>query len=132
MNLTVKLLGHGGHSEVNFSDGKISLEWKSTTENERKMLGALVSKATEKGFKANTGKSDGSDAFVADGTLTLEGEGAATVSLAKGFVEAEISSGKLVMDATSAGEAKVLKIENLVIKQDAPQVVTSKAPLVGG
>ena len=123
MNLSLKLLGHGGHSQIDFSDGKIALEWKSATAAEKTMLGGLVEKAKAKGFKGPETLS-----FDSDGSATLEGGTLpATVDIAEGAIKAEIASGKLVYDGDN-----LVKIEGLVIKQSEKQVVTSAPAVVGG
>lgn len=125
MNLSLKLTGHGGHSQIDFSDGKIALEWKSTTAAERTMLSGLVEKAKSKGFKAPEGFSG---SFDNDGSATLEGGSlGATLEIAEGAIKAEISSGKLVYDGD-----ELVKIESLVIKQKEKQVVVSSPVPVGG
>ena len=123
MNLSLKLLGHGGHSQIDFSEGKIALEWKSASASEKTMLSGLVEKAKAKGFKGPESLS-----FDSDGTATLEGGSLdATADIAEGAIKAEISSGKLVYDGDD-----LVKIEGLVIKKKEKQVVTSAPAVVGG
>jgi hypothetical protein len=119
MNLQVTIQGIGGHTEVNFEDGRVKLSWKETTMRERKMLREMIEKAKSGGMKTYGVDSNGNadketdvvpgTIFNRSGELVLKGEGALVTILAKGLIEAEQKSGRLVMEAQEDNTWKILR-----------------------
>lgn len=119
MNLTVTIQGIGGHTEVNFEEGRVKLSWKETTMREQTMLREMLEKAKAGGMKTYSVDANGNadketdvvpgTIFNRSGDLILKGEGALVTILAKGLINAEQKSGRLVMEAQDDNTWKILR-----------------------
>jgi len=127
MNLKISVSGIGGHTQLNFEGNTLAVEWKETTEAERKSLGKLIADAKARGYKP---VGDEATSFEGAGTAKLEG-GNGLKFIAETFVNAHFV-GHLVMEAQPNGESKILSASNLVIKENEPQAIHVAPAVVGG
>lgn len=125
--LTIAMCGIGGHTELNFAGNQLSIEWKETTEKEKKALTKLVEDAKSSGYKA---AGDVSADFSGSGSAKLEG-GNGLKFIAERFVNANFV-GNLVLEAQENGESKILTASNLSIKEEVKQNITIAPAVVGG
>ncbi len=119
MNLSVTIQGIGGHTEVNFEEGRVKLSWKETTMRERTMLREMIEKAKAGGMKTYGVDASGNadketdvvpgTIFNRSGDLILKGDGNLVTLLAKGLIEAELKCGRLVMEAQEDNSWRILR-----------------------
>lgn len=125
--LIISILGIGGHTELNFAGNALSIEWKETTEAEKKSLSKLVEDAKSKGYKT---VGDAPANFDGAGSTKMEG-GNGLKLIAENFVNANFT-GNLVMEALDNGENKILSAKSLEIKETEKQSITIAPAVVGG
>ncbi len=145
MNMTVSIQGIGGHTEIDFEDGRAKLTWKQTSMRERKLLRGMIKMAKAGGMKTYTVDEHGNAAketsrvpgtiFNRSGELILKGEGSVVEMLAKNLVDAEKKSGRLVMEAQADNTWKILRPgdkEEEKEKSESKRKVHSTAKAAGG
>ncbi len=120
MNLTISVQGIGGHTEIDFEDGRCKLTWKQTSLRERKMLRDMIRTAKDGGAKTFSvdehGNADKETSrvpgtiFNRNGTLIIKGDGKVIELIAKNLVDSEKSSGRLVMEAQPDNTWKILRL----------------------
>jgi len=125
--LKISVLGIGGHTELNFAGNELAIEWKETSEAERKSLSKLVEDAKANGYKP---AGDIPANFETAGTAKFEG-GKGLKFIAENFVNAHFT-GHLVMEALENGENKILTASNLSIKETEKQTITVAPAVAGG
>jgi hypothetical protein len=141
MKLHFTIKNPSGHTELNFEDNEATLDWVRTSEIERKSLASLVQEAMSKGYEVfedkkgtkSVSKVD-EDIFSKKGYLLLRNkENICSLFLAKGLIDAEIKSGKLVMEAQEDGSWQIVKMgEFKPAEGKKEQHVTSGAAPAGG
>ena len=129
MQLKVNLTGRGGHTSVNFSGEEATLQWKDTSDVEKKSLKSLIEQAVAKGFEIKSGEVASIDS--GPGEIVLKGKENLLKLVAKDLIDAEIKSGKLAMEANEDGTWKILKVGDFEPKEKEQTVVSSAVPAGG-
>lgn len=138
MNVSIKLKGTGGHTEISFKKNELSLEWLKTDDNEQKGLVEFVRNAINKGYEVKR-KDEQVVSVVADdfrkkGSLTLvaKDENAASVII-KDLLNFEVKSGKLVMEYDPADSTwSVIKASEFKPGEKEEQTLTTSKAASGG
>lgn len=128
MNLTVSIQDlMSGHTELEFKDGEVTLDWKDTTKEEKAALSVFVEKAKSNGFTIEAAIADDKREEVAEklpsvffaksGKLFLKGENAKLAIIATGLVESEIKRGKMVMELQDDNSWKIMRAEQFVAEE---------------
>ncbi len=141
MDMTISMQSMGGHTEIEFKDDKITLEWRETDLRERKGLVVLVEQAKKGGFKFFSVGDDGVEEELTEkaqpvffgraGKLLLKGAKTSIDVIAKGLIEDEIKNGKLVMELTKDNEWRILRAEQFLVTDEKKKVVVASKPAGG-
>ncbi len=148
MHLNLSCLNSDGHTELQFTDAGVLLEWNDTSLRERKKLRELISNLRENGGETHKVNADGSvgevtklvpgvvrnrsEQVIVTGTKAIE----ILSKLAEDLVEAEIKSGKFAMELQKDNSWALLprgtfKVDTKATKEK-PQKVTVQEKVAGG
>lgn len=115
-----------GHTELEFKDGEVTLDWRETSLKERKALRDLIEKAKENGFVTYSVGEKGEREEITEtvpgvffnraGKLILVGDKGKLSIIATGLVENEIKNGKLVMELQDDNSWTILRAEQFKVE----------------
>ncbi len=148
MQTILSILDVTGHTEIQFRDDGVLVEWSDTSLKERRGLRELIAALRAKGGVTKLVDDSG---VVGEITKLVPGtirnktarvivQGVEAIEhlreLSKGMVDDQIKSGRLVMEMQKSGEWKLLRVGDFKLDPEAtkkePQKVVAHQPVGGG
>lgn len=141
MHLSISIQDHlSGHTELEFKDDEVTLDWRETSIKERKALRELIEKAKENGFVTYSADEKGEREEITEsvpgvffnrsGKLILKGDKAKLSIIATGLVENEIKNGKLVMELQDDNSWLIVKAEQFKAEESGDKDAKGKKKTV--
>lgn len=136
MKINIDIQSPGGHTEIEFLDDKINLDWREAPLRERAGLFQLVQGAKDSGLKITRDEKAVDDIdealFGASGKLTLSTAKPIDIKvLADKFITANLKCGKMVMERTENNEWRILRTMDSIGAGGDKTLVVQEKPAGG-
>jgi len=127
VNCVIAVTGPSGHTQLEFRDDGVVIDWAKTTGKERDMITAMIENARKEGFTTWALNDEDQPEEITEklpgfffnrkGRMLLKTDSPPKLQvLAKGIIDQRIKNGKVAMEVGKDGEWKIISLGDFQLK----------------